>query len=88
MNVHTTLHFDECFDVMEVELAGLVEWLRWKKLQLKVSKAIITTRQISDLSRVVSIDGEITEQVEAIKYLGQKTQFQLTHRLYNTESSS
>lgn len=65
--------FDECFDLMEVELAGLVEWLRWKKLQLNVSKTkcmIVTTRRIGDLSRTVSIDGEVIERVEVMKYLG------------------
>lgn len=64
---------DECFDVMNAELAGFVDWLRWKKLQLNVSKTksmIVTTRRLNDISRSVMVDGEAVERVEAIKYLG------------------
>ena len=65
--------FEECFDVMNAELASFTEWLRWKKLQLNVSKTkcmTVMTRQSDGMSRAVQIDGEEIERVESIKYLG------------------
>lgn len=65
--------FEECFNVMNTELASFTEWLRWKKLQLNVSKTkcmIVTTRPSDGVSRAVRIDGEEIERVETIKYLG------------------
>lgn len=69
----TGTSFEECFNVMNTELASFTEWLRWKKLQLNVSKTkcmIVTTRPSDGVSRAVRIDGEEIERVETIKYLG------------------
>ncbi|XP_038120381.1 uncharacterized protein LOC119770122 [Culex quinquefasciatus] len=65
--------FDECFDIMNEELVGFTEWLKWKKLQLNIAKTkcmVVTTRKTNDCRRCVQMDGGVVERVETMKYLG------------------
>ncbi|XP_039433519.1 uncharacterized protein LOC120415942 [Culex pipiens pallens] len=57
--------FDECFDVMNEELVGFSEWLKWKKLQLNIAKTkcmVVTTRQTNECRRRVQMDGGSVER--------------------------
>lgn len=63
---------DECYEIMNNELAVFADWLKWKKLKLNVSKTkymVVTTRR-SESNCTISVDGELVERVNAIKYLG------------------
>lgn len=63
----------EAYSVMKLELSKLTEWLKMKKLKLNVKKTkymLITNKIRTGHVDTLSIDGEVVEQVNVVKYLG------------------